>query len=99
MVARRTSRCPSPLSFFGLTSEYRIRLFSQIHDIVFYGNGGFDWPTVYNMPIWLRKFTFNKIQEHFNKENERTEQLAKQVKSIPSSNKIKRPTFTTKASK
>ncbi len=51
------------------------------------------------MPIWLRKFTFNKIQEHFNKENERTEQMAKQAKSVSNSSKIKRPTFTTKASK
>jgi hypothetical protein len=46
------------LAFFGLTSNnigsFRAALFSQIHQIVFYGNGGYDWHTVYNMPIWLR---------------------------------------------
>jgi len=25
--------------------------------------------TIYNMPLWLRKFTFNKIQKHFNDVN------------------------------
>ena len=52
------------------------------------------------MPIWLRKFTFNKIQEHFNREQEKIEKQNKLLKnSSNSSNKIKRPTFTTKASK
>jgi len=26
--------------------------------------------TVYNMPLWLRRFTFNRIQKHFNDQNE-----------------------------
>ena len=42
----------------------------MIHEIVFHGNGGYDYNTVYNMPIWLRKFTFKKIQDHFDKANE-----------------------------
>jgi hypothetical protein len=58
------------LPFFGLTSDYRIYLFSQIHDIVFHGKGGYDYNTVYNMPIWLRKFTFNKIKEWYDKETQ-----------------------------
>lgn len=61
------------LTFFGLTQEYRIYLFSEIHEIVFNGNGGYDWNTVYNMPIWLRKFTFNKIKEYYDKQQEENE--------------------------
>lgn len=61
------------LTFFGLTStnaaEYRLHLFNQIHQIVFYGNGGYDWNTVYNMPIWLRKYTFNEIKEYYQEKN------------------------------
>ena len=38
-------------------------LFSQIHEIVFHGQGGYDYETIYNMPIWLRKFTFKEIQD------------------------------------
>jgi len=45
-------------------------MFEMIHDIVFHGNGGFDWHTIYNMPIWLRKFTYNKLIKHFREKNE-----------------------------
>ncbi len=58
------------LTFFGLTPDYRIGLFTQIHEIVFHGNGGYDWDTVYNMPVWLRLFTFNKLKEHYEKQQE-----------------------------
>ena len=79
-------------------------MFAQIHDIVFHGNGGFDWDTIYNMPIWLRKFTFNKIKEHFDKQNEEAEKQQNMLKNKQSSNKeIARPniapTYTTKAPK
>lgn len=62
-------------TFFSLTTEeardYRSSLFSQIHDIVFHGKGGYDWETVYNMPIWLRNFTFKKIEEFYRDEQKR----------------------------
>jgi hypothetical protein len=57
------------LAFFGLTPEHRVGIFTQIHEIVYHGNGGYDWETVYNMPLWLRKFTFRKIQDWFDKQN------------------------------
>lgn len=59
-------------TFFSLTpsqaAEYRQNLFTQIHEIVFYGKGGYDWHTAYEMPIWLRKFTLTKIIDHYEKE-------------------------------
>ena len=65
------------LSFFGLTSEIapiaRANLFTQIHEIVFHGKGGYDWNTIYNMPRWLRQFTFNQINDFYKKENEASE--------------------------
>jgi hypothetical protein len=69
------------LSFFGLTSDNapqaRASLFRQIHEIVFHGNGGYDWHTVYNMPIWLRKFTFTQIQNHYTEEKAALEKSKK----------------------
>jgi hypothetical protein len=77
MGVKKQSISPSALAFFGLTSneaaQYRLNLFSQIHEIVFHGKGGYDWNTIYNMPIWLRKFTFNKIREFYEKEAEATQ--------------------------
>ena len=65
------------LAFFGLTSnnipQARAAVFTQIHEIVFHGNGGYDWNTIYNMPIWLRRFTFNKINAFNTKQNENIE--------------------------
>ena len=73
----------SELSFFGLTSEiapqYRINLFTQIHEIVFHGNGGYDWDTVYNMPIRYRDFIYNQIREHFEKQNKEAEKQQKKI--------------------
>ena len=44
-------------------------MFNQIHEIVFHGQGGYSWNDVYNMPSWLRKFTFHKIKEYYDKQN------------------------------
>ena len=62
------------LAFFGLTSkiapQFRANVFKEIHEIVFHGQGGYDWSTVYNMPLWLRKFTYSKIKDHYDKQSE-----------------------------
>ena len=69
------------MTFFGLTPEYRLYVFSQIHEIIFHGNGGYDWYTVYNMPIWLRKFTFEKLKEYYEKQKEEQEKQQNQLKN------------------
>lgn len=69
----------------------------MIHEIVFHGNGGFDYYTVYNMPIWLRKFTFKEIQDHFNDQQKQIDEAkSKQKKSstlISSDGKVNVPAF------
>jgi len=50
-------------------SETRAAIFTQIHEIVFHGKGGYNWNDVYNMPIWLRRFIHNKIADYYEKEN------------------------------
>ena len=88
------------LAFFGLTTDTilqsRTAIFKQIHQIVFHGNGGYDWHTVYNMPIWLRRFTFNEIKKHFEEENEAIQKQSKGKNSnsktvIDSDGKVKLP--------
>jgi hypothetical protein len=61
-------------NFFGLTLEYRMYLFKQIHEIVFYGRGGYDYETIYNMPVWLRNTTYNFIANSIEKENKAQEE-------------------------
>ena len=83
-------QCLSALTFFGLTQPYRLSVFSQIHEIVFHGKGGYTWNDVYNMPLWLRKFTFEKIKEFYEKEKDEMEKRNKQT-SNNSSSKLARP--------
>ena len=101
MVVRRTSTSPSLSSFFGLTSKYRSELFQQIHEIVFHGKGGYDYHTIYNMPIWLRNFTFQKINEFYEKEAEATKKASRGTtpSSMPKGPAIRKPSYSTKARK
>lgn len=83
------------LAFFGLridtVPEARAAIFTQIHEICFHGQGGYDWNTVYNMPLWLRRFTFNKIKEYHEKQNESNENEENTL--VSSDGKINVPKF------
>ena len=76
-TAVRRSQSQLISTFFGLTINTalhsRRNLFKQIHEIVFHGKGGYDWETIYNMPIWLRKFTFNEIKKFYEEEKKAAE--------------------------
>jgi len=86
-------------TFFGLTldiaPQFRLNLFTQIHQIIFHGKGGYDWSTIYNMPIWLRKFTFKEIKDFYEEEKKQMEN-AKSGNSqtvIDNDGKVKSPEF------
>ena len=92
-------------TFFGLTSNnapiYRKNIFTQIHEIVFHGKGGYDWYTIYNMPIWLRNFTFSRINEYYEKETQTIETTRKDPSKqtlVDPSGKINPPQFKQKTS-
>jgi len=84
-------------------------MFSQIHEIVFHGKGGYDWDTIYNMPIWLRRFTFEKLKEFYEKEKEEAEKQQNMLKNksgkditrpnIASPPNTSKPTYIAKAPK
>jgi len=104
MVLWRTSLFQLTLAFFGLTLEYRGNVFTQIHEILFYGQGGYDYETIYNMPLWLRRFTYRKINEHYERKNDTTDTVDQSIKNMKaagavSNNKVQVPTYVTKASK
>ena len=45
-------------------------MFAQIHDLVYHGGGGFLHSEVYNMPVWMRSFHMNRINDFVKKQNE-----------------------------
>lgn len=54
---------PSDWTFFGLTFEYNQRVYEQIFDLSFYGQGGFTYSDVYHMPVNLRSFYYAKLAD------------------------------------
>lgn len=99
-MVKKNLRFQSLWNFFGLSNEDRILLYSEIHEIVFNGGGGYDWATVYNMPIWLRRFTFRKLKEHFEKINNNDNVLVNNdPKNMVHKPNIPQPTFNTSSSK
>ena len=86
------------LAFFGLTPEYRAALFSQLHDIVFNGQGGYSFDTVYEFPIWLRRYIHRTMVEHYQKQNKEQQQQSGKT-SVLQNGQIKAPDYSTKASR
>ena len=74
-----------------------MNLFSQIHQILFHGKGGYDYITIYNMPIWLRKFTYSEMQSYYEEEkkaNEKASNGGKGSKNLVNTDgKINTPAF------
>jgi len=89
------------LTFFGLTPKYREYVFSRVHEIVFYGQGGYDWDTIYNMPIRYREFIYNQIRTHYEKQAQDAEKQQKSLKSqtAKTAKPNINPTYTAKAPK
>jgi hypothetical protein len=48
------------------------------------------------MPIWLRKFTFHKLKEHYDKEREAIEKQQNQLTNKSNSKNINRPNIAPK---
>jgi len=86
------------LPFFGLTPEHRAALFNQLHDIVFHGNGGYTFETVYTFPIWLRNFTHRSMVEWYDKQNKQQQNQSGQG-SLLQNGHISAPDYSTKASR
>ena len=92
------------LTFFGLTPdlapEIRKNILTEVHDVVFHGGGGYVWSEVYNMPIYLRKFTLNKLKQHFEQVKEASKPKDSKTQTlVDSSGKVNVKQFKAASSK
>jgi hypothetical protein len=62
-----------------------------MNEIVFHGKGGYNWDTIYSMPIWLRNFTFNKLKEWYDKEQEQIEKQNNMLTNKSGKNQVVGP--------
>lgn len=62
------------LRFFGLTPNYKFQVYDEIHDLVYYGKGGFLYSEVYNMPIHIRRYHIRKINNLHEERNKKEQE-------------------------
>lgn len=70
--------------FFGLDPNYRIGLHEEVFSLCYYGQGGFTWDDVYNLPIHLRRFYIKQIVKVMEEKNKKdTEQHNARKRAMP----------------
>lgn len=67
-------------TFFGLRPDHRPIIHSEIFDLIFFGNGGFTFSDVYEMPIFLRKFYLKKLSVTLEKQQADMEAASKKTR-------------------
>ena len=80
----------SDWTFFGLTQKYRLNVYDQIFDLVYYGKG-FSYSDVAEMPVYLRVYYINKINKIFKDQTKAQEKANRQAQT--NSSRAKPPRF------
>jgi hypothetical protein len=72
---------------------------TECFELVYHGNGGFNWSDVWNMPVPHRRFSLNKIKEHLTKIQEIRDQQQNLVTENTDMKKFKLPEHVKELSK
>jgi len=59
--------------------------------MAYYGNGGFNYESVYAMPVWLRNINYKFLNEAKQKEKEEMDKANSKTNTKPSSPTIHKP--------
>lgn len=57
-------------TFFGLTAKDKPLIYRQVFELCYYGQGGFTFNEVMDMPIWLRQFYIQEINKEIKREQD-----------------------------
>jgi len=74
-------------TFFGFKPEDRVKHHESLFNLLWFGAGRWDWETLYNMPVYLRRFWIKKINKMTEEaqaqaEQQRSKQQAKRARKI-----------------
>lgn len=72
-------------TFFGLRPSDRVQLHENIFNLLWHGEGRWDWDTIYNMPIFLRRFYTKKVNSLLEERLEQLQQAKKKKRSSKNS--------------
>jgi hypothetical protein len=74
-------------TFFGFKPADRVSLHENIFNMIWWGEGRWDWDTIYTMPIFLRRFWMKKINKILSDKEAADAERAEQIKSARSRKK------------
>lgn len=89
------TRTPSQLDFqldqrfFGFDIRYQVHMHEQLFDLIWAGEGRWDWDTVYNLPIhikrlWIKRYNERQAPEaNTRNEQQQAEQLRDKFAKMP----------------
>ena len=88
---------PSPLgfrsdqTFFSFKAEDRPKLHDRLFDLIWAGEGRWDWDTIYNMPVFLRTFYIKKINKMYDQKKDLEAEQARKKAQKQFKPKIQKP--------
>ena len=75
-------------TFFGFKQSDRVKMHDQLFDMIWIGEGRWQWSDVYYMPIFLRRFYVKKLNKIF---EDRKKMQEKASRKLSPKEKIKKP--------
>jgi hypothetical protein len=56
-------------------------VYNEVHDLVYHGGGGYSYSEVYNMPIYLRRYSITRINNYLRDKKEAEEKVINDAKN------------------
>lgn len=80
-------------TFFGFKPEHRVDLHDNLFNLLWHGDGRWDWDMLYNMPIFLRKFYVKRVNKLIEERNAQREAAIEKAKNKRKSNSMPKSPF------
>ena len=68
-------------TFFGFKVEDQVQLHDALYELLIAGEGRWDWDTIYNLPLHIRRYWIVKINKKRNEDAIRIEEQQERAKS------------------
>jgi hypothetical protein len=58
-----------------------MQVYNEVHDLTYHGGGGFTYSEVYNMPIYLRRYSIRRINDHLEAKKKAQEEAQQEIEN------------------
>ena len=56
-------------------------VYNEVHDLVYHGGGGYSYSEVYNMPIYIMRYSITRINNYLKEKKEAEEKIINAAKN------------------